>query len=266
MKTRLLSTIIITVLAFLLPMQTSAYDFMVNGLCYNKNSDGTTVTVTYQNTSNPRYTSLTGALNIPASVTSSGVTYSVTSIGNQAFQSCKNLTSVTIPNSVTTIGNQTFNGCTGLASITISNSVTTIGSSAFSGCTGLTSLTIPNSVTSIGSQAFNNCESLTSLIVESGNPKYDSRNNCNAIIETGTNKLFAGCKNTIIPNSVTSIGDYAFYGHTGLNSMTIPNSVTTIGLCSFCNCYGLTSVTQRTEDTSGAVDIPPTSSHEEACP
>jgi hypothetical protein len=83
---------------------------------------------------------------------------------------------------------------------------------------------------------------LTSITVEEGNSKYDSRDNCNAIIETGTNKLLLGCKNTVIPNSVTSIGNYAFSNCTGLTSITIPNSVTSIGDAAFYFCTGLTSV------------------------
>ena len=90
---------------------------------------------------------------------------------------------------------------------------------------------------------FSGCTGLTSIKVESGNTIYDSRDNCNAIIETATNKLIRGCKNTIIPNSVTSIGDYAFYGCTGLTNITIPNSVTTIEYSAFSGCTGLTSVT-----------------------
>ena len=122
------------------------------------------------------------------------------------------------------------------------HSVTSIGSGAFYGCSGLTAVTIPNSVTAIGSQAFNGCSGLTSIIVENGNKKYDSRDNCNAIIETATNSLIAGCKNTLIPNSVTSIGYGAFSGCSGLISVTIPNSVTSIGNNAFLRCYGLTSV------------------------
>ena len=90
---------------------------------------------------------------------------------------------------------------------------------------------------------YNGCSGLTSMIVESGNTKYDSRDNCNAIIETASNTLVAGCKNTIIPNSVTSIGDYAFRGCSGLTSVTIPNSVTSIGNGAFLDCTGLKNLT-----------------------
>ena len=121
----------------------SAYDFMVDGLCYNINEDGSTVTVTYQNNSSPRYTNLSGAVTIPSTVTYSGTTYSVTSIGDYAFVDCSGLTSVTIPNSVTSIGRDAFYGCSGLTSVTIGNSVTVIGWDAFYGCSGLTSVTHP---------------------------------------------------------------------------------------------------------------------------
>ena len=175
---------------------------------------------------------------------------SVTSIGDYAFRDCSGLTSVTIPNSVTSIGNSAFEDCSGLASVTIPNSVTSIGYDAFSGCSGLTSVTIPNSVTSIGSNAFSHCSGLTSVKVASDNSTYDSRDNCNAIIETASNTLIAGCKNTIIPSSVTSIGDYAFRDCSGLTSVTIPNSVTSIGYSAFEDCSGLTSVTIPNSVTS----------------
>ena len=168
---------------------------------------------------------------------------SVTSIGDRAFSDCSGLTSITIPNSVTSIGDGVFSGCSGLTSITIPNSVTSIGNEAFKGCNGLTSITIPNSVTSIGSKALEGCNSMTSIVVEEGNPTYDSRDNCNALIKTASNSLFMGCQNTIIPISVTSIEEKAFYGCSGLTSITIPYSVTSIGGSAFSGCSGLTSVT-----------------------
>lgn len=121
-------------------------------------------------------------------------------------------------------------------------SVTAIGTEAFWNCDGLTSITIPNSVTAIGDEAFAYCSGLTSIIVKSGNNIYDSRDNCNAIIETASNKLIAGCSATVIPNSVTTIGDYAFYFCKGLTSINIPNGVTAIGYYAFGYCYNLTTV------------------------
>ena len=121
-------------------------------------------------------------------------------------------------------------------------SVTSISNYAFDGCIGLTSIVIPNSVTSIGDQAFSDCTGLMSMSVAPDNSKYDSRNYCNAFIETATNTLIAGCKNTIIPNSVTSIGERAFSGCTGLTSIEIPNSVTSIGWAAFLGCTSLESI------------------------
>ncbi|MBR4365711.1 MAG: leucine-rich repeat domain-containing protein [Bacteroidaceae bacterium] len=124
-----------------------------------------------------------------------------------------------------------------------------MGNTAFQSCSRLVSVTIPESVTSIGDYAFEKCPSLTSIVVENGNPVYDSRGNCNAIIKTATNTLVSGCKNTVIPNSVTSIGDHAFMNCSGLTSVTIPNSVTSIGEYAFDQC-GLTSVTIPNSVTS----------------
>ena len=167
----------------------------------------------------------------------------LTKINEGTFSDCTSLTGIDIPNSVTEIGNFAFYKCSGLTSIDIPNSVTEIGINAFYSCTGLTSIDIPNSVTSIGVSAFCNCTGLTSIVVESGNPKYDSRNNCNAIIETASNTLIVGCENTIIPNTVTAIGNAAFDNCSGLTSIDIPNSVTSIGEGAFWGCSGLTSIT-----------------------
>ena len=141
------------------------------------------------------------------------------------------------------IAGSAFQYCANLTGVIIPNSVTSIGSDAFFDCANLTGVTIPNSVTSIGERAFSGCSGLTSIIVASGNTKYDSRNNCNAIIETASNTLLYGCKKTTIPNSVTSIGGGAFCNCSGLTSVTIPSSVTSIGESAFRGCSSLTSVT-----------------------
>ena len=204
------------------------------------------------------------SVTIPNSVTSIGdgafrgcsglisvtIPNSVTSIGNSTFSGCSGLTSVTIPNNVTSIGDFAFAGCSGLTTVTIPNDVTSIGFRAFDGCSDLTSITIPSSVTSIGNYAFAGCKGLISIKVESGNQTYDSRNNCNAIIEKSSNTLIVGCKKTIIPNNVTSLGVAAFDNCSGLTSVTIPNNVISIGHGAFNNCSGLTSVTIPNSVTS----------------
>ena len=165
---------------------------------------------------------------------------SVTSIGEMAFSYCYALTSVTIPSSLTSISNYAFY-YSGLTSVTIPSSVTSIGNNAFYGCDGITSVTIPSSVTSIGFSPFGGF-GLTSISVESGNSVYDSRNNCNAIIETASNTLIQGCKNTIFPEDITSIANNAF-SSSSLTNVTIPEGVTSIGDMAFYNCFYLTSVT-----------------------
>lgn len=237
----------------------SAYDFMVDGLCYSINNDGTTVTVIFQSnsTSNPNYPHLIGALNIPTTVTYNGTTYSVTSIYNGAFLDCTGLTSVTIPNSVTSIGYKAFYGCTGLTSVTIPNSVTSIGGYAFCGCSGLTSMTIPNSVTSIGSNTFKNTPWYNNQpdgLVYAGMVAYKFKgtmpNGTSIVLKNGCNGIAGECFYSCtgltfvtIPNSVISIGHWAFRGCTGLTSVTIPNSVTSVGNYAFQGCTGLTTVT-----------------------
>ena len=165
---------------------------------------------------------------------------SVKSIGDNAFENCRDLTSIAIPNSVKSIGWGAFYDCTRLTSITIPNSVTSIGNSAFCGCTGLTSITIPNSVTSIGCRAFEACSRLTSITIPNSVTKIE-------------NSVFDGCTgltSITIPNSVVSIGEWAFANCTGLTSITIPNSVTSIENSAFLGCSGLTSITIPNSVTS----------------
>ena len=256
----------------LLPLLASADAVEIDGIYYNLSEEIAEVTENPNNSNYPWVGGYSGNIVIPESVMYDGKSYSVTSIGEEAFDDCSGLTSVTIPNSVISIGDRAFAGCSGLTTITIPNSVTSIGYGTFSYCEGLKSITIPNSVTSIDNGAFSNCKgltsitipnsvtsiesafqdctSLTSIKVESGNPKYDSRNECNAIIETSSNTLIAGCKTTIIPNSVTSIGEEAFWGCSGLITITIPNSVTSIGNDAFVGCSGLTSMNIPSSVTS----------------
>jgi hypothetical protein len=208
----------------------------------------------------------TGFYTIPNSVTSIGdgafygctsltsvtIPNSVTSIGGYTFYGCTGLTSVTIPNSVTSIWERAFYGCSGLTSVTIPNSVTSIWERAFYGCSGLTSVTIPNRVTSIGYDAFSGCTGLKSVNVDANNPVYASvdgvlfnkNGSVLVVYPAGKTGFYT------IPNSVTIIGSYAFYGCTGLTSVTIPNSVTSIWERAFYGCTGLTSVTIPNRVTS----------------
>ena len=173
---------------------------------------------------------------------------SITSIGDFTFSGWHWLTSVTIPDSVTSIGDYAFYRCDSLTSITIPNSVTSIGMYAFYNCTSLTSITIPDSVTNIGSRAFASCYSIEDVYYEGDiegwlnfSFSYEESNPCYGSADL----YFAGERVTVvtIPNSVTNIGNYAFYGCTSLTSITIPDSVTSIGSKAFYYCHSLTSIT-----------------------
>ena len=260
-----------TSLLLLCATAVTAHDFVVDGIYYNISSSANkAVEVTCKGPDCYYYSNeYTGNVVIPESVTYNGATYSVTSIGEDAFYDCDGLTSIEIPNSVTSIGSSAFEDCSGLEKVcindleawcgidfgsadanplyyagnlylngelvtdlTIPSSVTSIGYGAFYNCKGLTSITIPNSVTSIGNYAFSGCTGLTS--VEIGN-SVKSIGEC-------AFKDCSGLTSIEIPNSVTSIGDWTFYECTGLTSITIPNSVTSIGKSAFSGCKGLKTV------------------------
>lgn len=213
----------------------------INGFNYNLNTETKEARITSKSQQIINAEKIT-SVSIPSAVEYNGKTFSVTSIGYEAFRNCEGITSIIIPNSVKSIGDEAFENCDALTSIIIPNSVISIGDAAFMDCDGLTSILISNSVTSIGKRIFSGCKKLTSIKVQQGNTIYDSRDNCNAIIITKTNTLKEGCANTIIPKSVTSIGMWAFHGCSGLTSIIIPNSVTSIEDLAFHSCVNLKSV------------------------
>ena len=155
-----------------------------------------------------------------------------------------------IPNDVVTIGARAFSGCNSITNIAIPSSVKSIGIYAFTDCSALTEMTIPGTVTSIGDCILSNCANLTRVSVENSNSVYDSREDCNGIIETATNTMIFGYAKTSIPNGVTTIGYYAFSYSPGLTSISFPNSVTKIGDSAFQGCEDLESITLPSQITS----------------
>ena len=267
-----------TALLLLFSVAVNAEDFEVNGIYYNIiDATNKTVAVTYRGYYyDSYYDEYTGSVVIPESVTCNDVTYSVTSIGREAFCYCSGLISIVIPYGVTSIGTSAFNGCSGLTSVEIPNSVTSIGGAAFRGCSGLTSVEIPNSVTSIGDYAFYECSGLTSIVIPNSvtSVGHDAFCRCSGlkileilgaptleqgafsrtaleelVLPEGITLIPIWCfdnspnlRSVTIPTSVTSIGKYAFEGCSGLASIEIPNSVTSIGDAAFRGCSGLKTV------------------------
>ena len=174
---------------------------------------------------------------------------SVTAIGDSAFGGCENMQSITLPSSLTSISDYAFWSCCSIKRVTIPENVTSIGNRVFDVCTLLESITISNGVTSIGERVFNNCQNLTYISVDSSNPYFNDGNGSNAIIDNNGKLLYGGRACTVIPNTVNSIGDYAFMGR-AKQTLTIPSSVTSIGTGAFYLCYNLTSLTIPASVTS----------------
>ena len=233
----------------------AATEFKARLLNYRVLSDNTVAVIQSE---------VSGGAIVPPTVTYGGKTYTVTalydafegcdkltsvklpstltSIGAGAFEDCSTLTSITIPASVTSIGAEAFVGCSALTSITIPASVTAIGEFAFCGCSALTSMAIPASVDTIGYAIFAGCENLSSVVVDANNAKYDSRDSCNAIIETTTNTLIAASPVTTIPSTVKTIGSGAM-AILPYDTIHIPEGVVSIGEYAFQKCRSLVSIT-----------------------
>ena len=154
-------------------------------------------------------------------------------IGDNAFENCSGLKLITVPKKVNDIGNYAFKDCTSLLSVIILNGVETIGYGAFENCSSLKQISFPNSINTVAERVFSGCSQLEKIVVGSGNTKYHASGNC--LIETSTKTLVAGCKNSVIPadGSVTTIGDAAFFGCTGLAQIDIPKAVIRIGKSAF---------------------------------
>lgn len=195
-------------------------DFVADGLAYKINPDGESVTVTYHTHdefSEYNYYDLT-TVSIPDTVIKYDNRYIVTGIDDETFQDCRLLTSVSLPASLKKIGDN-----------------------AFRGCTSLETLHLPPSLNYLSPTAFYRCSSLNSITVDDNNTTYDSREGCNAVIETTTNTLVLGCSSTVIPDGVTEIGQNAFVG-SNIASIHIPSSVTRMGEDAFDDCPHLASV------------------------
>ena len=270
MKT--IKTWLTTIAVLLCGITASAHDFEMGGIYYRiTSSTEKAVAVTYEGDSYASFSGeYSGTVVIPSIVTRENITYSVSSIDGLAFYGCSNLTDITIPESVTSIGGQAFAECSSLTSIIIPESVTSIGNQIFTGCKKLTSIIFNASVSSVDLHAvlafgapnvkslyigrhvagievhyameYGNWSCLEQLVVDEDNPAYDSRDNCNAIIETATNKLIVGCGVTIVPNSVSYIGPRAFAFLGNLTNMVIPDHVVVINNAAFYGCTNLAEV------------------------
>ncbi len=232
--------VLLATLAFARGADAQSFSYTYQGKTLN-------YTITYGNAELTGFTwsfdnTLDGTVAIPDSVEYQSVKYPVKSIAAHAFEYGYDMDTLVIPNTVLSIGDNAFQCCKDLVEVTFGNSLSSIGALAFEQDTLLVSLNLPASVTSIGANAFRGCKGLTSISVAASNTVYDSRNGCNAIIQTNTNMLVLGCVNTVIPSTVTSIGENAFSYQKSLQATTIPNSVVSLGNSAFAHCDSLASI------------------------
>lgn len=241
-----ITKLLLTALPFFAAADIYAEDILVDGIYYNLNSTEKTAEVT---SGKNRYSQK--EVIIPEQVTSGGITYSVTKIGDEAFSNCNSIKSVTMPNSITSIGNAAFYCCGWLKTVNMSDAITEIGDRAFYEDTEITSISIPKTVSHIGSAAFQSCNGLTEVHITdlaawcgiefldvTSNPLLSSRYDTNFYLYLNGEKV----TDLVIPESVTSIGNDAFPCYRNLKSVTIPKSVTSIGEGAFYQCLGLTSI------------------------
>lgn len=217
---------------------TPAVTFEDGGLTFLVNDDRVTVQVTY-----PAEGDYSGDIRIPELATFDNQDFVVTGIGRYAFAGCDSLLSVSIPETVKIIDRQAFYNCKMLRVIAIPDSVTELGEKAFALCEALEDLEIGASLRTIVPSDFAGCTSLARLSVVPGNPWLDSRDHCNAVIETASNTLLMGCKTSRVPETLTAIGPSAFEDCTGLTDIEFPDAVTTMGASAFKGCKALTSIT-----------------------
>lgn len=218
------------------------HDFEVDGIYYNYNDDGISVIVTAKDV-NYSWLVYKDVVSVPEQVTYGGMTYTVTGVDDKAFYSCQSLKGVELPSSITVIGVNAFASCPKLQSVNLPSALTAIGDSAFLNDRSLSVVALGPNVTFIGRNAYTGCSGMVDISVDPGNPAYDSRESCNAIIQSSTSTLLYGCKNTTIPSTVTAIGDNAFLFGTAPSSLVIPGTIKSIGDDAFMYCSGLTDVT-----------------------
>ena len=255
MKLRFLARWLAVAALFLSAASAHAYDFSFDGIYYDVLSEEDR---TVEVTSRDSYSHYSGSIIIPERVLAGGKTYTVTSIGDYAFQGCSALTSVDLSStSLTSIGSSAFSGCEALTSVVFPASLTSIGGGAFYYCVALTSVAFPASLTSIGYDAFRDCDALTSVDLLSTSLTYIGDGafyNCDALtsvtfpasLTSIGGSAFSGCEaltSVAFPASLTSIGDYAFLGCDALTSVSFPASLTSIGYYAFSGCEALTNLT-----------------------